>query len=245
MLHMGFSDHWVNLIMSLYSEASATVLLNGQPGSTFKLQRLVRQGCPLAPYLYILVADVLGHMLDDEFRGLKGLTLPDGSSASNSMFADDTALYLVGETANLNTAMGILNLFCTASGAKLNWAKTVSIWAAQEERSWSWPEDPGILWLQPGQTTKLLGFPIGFRIPQEEINNKILLAVNWAIINWGANTLSLAGRIMISNQVTLASIWYLCSCASIKAAAFRQVRSVVRNYIWGAKTGQKTRAKIS
>lgn len=141
--------------------------------------------------------------------------------------------------------MDILNLFCLASGAKLNWTKIVSIWASPTERSWQWQDDPGITWLPAGHTTRLLGFPMGFRIPKEEINNKILLAINRSIISWGANTLSLAGRIMISNQVTLACIWYLCSCSSVTSAAFRQTRAVVRNYIWGASAGQKTRAKIS
>lgn len=218
---MGFSDHWVNLVMALYTEASAAVILNGRVGKNFTLQRSVRQGCPLAPYLYLSVADVLGHMLDDETRGLTGLRLPDGTLASNSMFADDTSLYLVGEAANLNTAMNILDIFCTASGAKLNWNKTVSIWTSMEAKTWPWPEDPGIRWLPVGQSTRLLGFPIGYKVPREEINNKIILAVNKALITWGSHTLSLAGRIMISNQVILASIWYLCSCSSITAAAFR------------------------
>lgn len=69
-------------------------------------------------------------MLDDTSRGVQELQLPDGNTASNSMFADDTALYLVGEAANLNTAMGILDRFCLASGAKLNWSKTNSIWTS-------------------------------------------------------------------------------------------------------------------
>lgn len=50
---------------------------------------------------------------------------------------------------------------------------------------------------------------------------------------------------MISNQVMLASIWYLCSCSSITSAAFKQTRASIRNFIWGARVGQTTRAKIS
>lgn len=137
------------------------------------------------------------------------------------MFPNDTALYLVGEGMNLNTTMGILNKFCTASGAKLNWNKTTSIWASPQERTWRWLEDPGITWILAGHATCLLGYPIGFRVPKEEINNKILLAINKALITWSSNTLSLAGRIIILNQVLLASIWYLCSCSSITSATFK------------------------
>ena len=31
----------------------------------FPLQRSIRQGCPLAPYLYVIIADALGYMLQD------------------------------------------------------------------------------------------------------------------------------------------------------------------------------------
>jgi hypothetical protein len=73
MLHMGFSNHWVQLVMALYTDAYVTVILNGQTGSTFALERSVCQGCPLAPYLYLLVTDVLVRMLDDRRRGINVL----------------------------------------------------------------------------------------------------------------------------------------------------------------------------
>jgi hypothetical protein len=54
----------------------------------------------------------------------------------------------------------------------------------------------------------------------------------------------LAGRILLANQVMLAAIWYLCSCSNISMTALKHSRGMVRNYIWGAKIGKSTRAKV-
>jgi len=53
-------------------------------------------GCLLAPYLFILVRDVLRHMLEDPKFGVEGPTLPKGGTLRAQTFADDIALYLKG-----------------------------------------------------------------------------------------------------------------------------------------------------
>ncbi len=47
--------------------------------------------------------------------------------------------------------------------------------------------------------------------------------------------LSLAGRILVANQVLLASIWYLAACWNPNPRMCCQVRGVIRNFIWGGK----------
>ncbi len=105
---------------SLYKSASSAIKLNGVEGSTFPLGRSVRQGCPLSPYLFILATDVLGHMLDDHCFGVKGLALPGGGKITDQTFADDTALYLQGMRDNMERMQKVLDIFCKASGAKIN-----------------------------------------------------------------------------------------------------------------------------
>ncbi len=91
---LGFSPTWVHWVTSLYRDATSAIKLNGIPGPDFKLERSVRQGCPLAPYLFILATDVLGYMLEDPKYGIEGLALPRGGQIKDQTFADDTALYL-------------------------------------------------------------------------------------------------------------------------------------------------------
>jgi hypothetical protein len=71
----GFGDTWIRWVKALYKEASSAVKMNGETGLDFQLARSVRQGCPLAPYLFILATDVLGYMLADPIHEVEGLSL--------------------------------------------------------------------------------------------------------------------------------------------------------------------------
>jgi mannosylglycoprotein endo-beta-mannosidase len=91
---LGFSGTWVSWVGSLYQAAFSTIKVNGAAGPNFQLARLVRQGCLLAPYLFILVTDVLGYMMADLKHGVEGLSLPRGGLIRDQTFVDNTALYL-------------------------------------------------------------------------------------------------------------------------------------------------------
>jgi hypothetical protein len=52
---------------------------------------------PLAPYLFILAVDVLGHMLDDIKYNVEGLTLPKGTCVRDQTLVDDTALWRLNQ----------------------------------------------------------------------------------------------------------------------------------------------------
>jgi hypothetical protein len=92
MKKMGFSSKWINWTAIFYQGAQTQVLVNGQPGRAFEMERGVRQGCPMALYMYLFVQDVLGHMISDLDNGMKGLTMPGNSILREVFFADDSTL---------------------------------------------------------------------------------------------------------------------------------------------------------
>jgi hypothetical protein len=75
--------------------------------------------------LFILVMDVLGHMITK--ASSEGLLLPLSSRALQhriSIYADDVALFLRPESGDISITMDILNLFGEASGLKTNLQKS-------------------------------------------------------------------------------------------------------------------------
>ena len=77
---MGFGQSFVGWVNLFYNNVSSSVNVNGYISNSFNLSRGVRQGCPLSPLLYVLVAEVLACNI--RFNGvISGLSLPGSSSS--------------------------------------------------------------------------------------------------------------------------------------------------------------------
>ncbi len=72
--------------------------------------------------------------------GVEGLALLGGERIMDQTFADDTALYLQGTRGNMERAQKVLDIFCKASEAKINWNKSCAIWASKRNRNGSGAE---------------------------------------------------------------------------------------------------------
>lgn len=62
---MGFGNKWCRWIKACLSSASMSVFVNGSPTEEFNLERGVRQGDPLPPFLFILAAEGLNVMVQE------------------------------------------------------------------------------------------------------------------------------------------------------------------------------------
>lgn len=65
-------------------------------GESFGMERSVRQGCPLAPYMFLFFAEAMAHYLRARTAGLHSVRLPikDDSELLDLEYADNSALYV-------------------------------------------------------------------------------------------------------------------------------------------------------
>ena len=70
LIHLGFGITFVRWIMSCVTTMSFSVLINGATSPFFHAERGLRQGCPLSPLLFLLVAEGLSCLLLEAHRGL-------------------------------------------------------------------------------------------------------------------------------------------------------------------------------
>ena len=91
----GFPPTFINQVQSCINSPWIALLVNGRPTDFFKASRGIRQGCPLSPFLYILVVNSFSRRLSrlqDEGL-LRGLSFQYGFNPINhALFVDDTIL---------------------------------------------------------------------------------------------------------------------------------------------------------
>ena len=59
----GFPNKYYDWINILFNEASTVIDVNGNLSKPIRLQRSIRQGCPIAPLLFVIVADAMSYVL--------------------------------------------------------------------------------------------------------------------------------------------------------------------------------------
>jgi hypothetical protein len=126
---MGFPTEFIALTKLLFNGAHARVHINGRSTDYFSVQQGVRQGCPLAPYLFLIVGEVLNQCLKDEMQRqrIQGLNLPGIAAQQTTLqYANDTSLFLRGEEQVVRNTIELLNTFSFGSRLLFNWNKSMA-----------------------------------------------------------------------------------------------------------------------
>ena len=117
------------MVRMLFHDANILVNINNQVTNAFGIHRRVRQGCPLAPYLFIIMAETLKAKIKHAMRlnNLKCITLPQCNFQQTiSQYAFDTTFTMKVEESSVDSLVGILHKFGIASGLETNWHKSVA-----------------------------------------------------------------------------------------------------------------------
>ena len=77
---MNFGEKIMDMVKLLYSESTAKVVINGDLGEAFETKGGVKQGCPLSPYLFILVLELMAIEMR-ESPDIEGIKLEDKDKA--------------------------------------------------------------------------------------------------------------------------------------------------------------------
>ncbi|CAN6352985.1 unnamed protein product [Urochloa humidicola] len=118
----GFPQEWCCWIREMLHTSKLAVLVNGRPGTWFPCKRGVRQGDPLSPYLFLLVADVLQQMIKQD----GGIRHPAAADVPCPVlqYADDTLILLKADCQDLQRLKATLEQFSEFTGLKINYSKS-------------------------------------------------------------------------------------------------------------------------
>ena len=180
LLAMGFGPSFIAWVDLFYHGVRSSVNVNGRLSPYFTLSRGARQGCPLSPLLYVLVAEVLAVNIRANLR-FRGLTLPGSSDPLPciSQYADDTSLIVTSDD-SIKGVFDTYRLYERGSGSKVNLSKSTGLWLG----AWNDRSDAPVSLDWSSVKIKVLGVFIGAG-NLEEINwRPRITAVENILLSW-------------------------------------------------------------
>ena len=117
----GFGPSFIQWVRTFYQNISSCVFNNGFASGHFPIQRGVRQGDPLSPYLFIIVLEVLATRIRGD-ASIRGVNV-DGNDIKLQIFADDLTGFVRNEQ-SFNRFLDTTEEFGDCSGLRINYDKT-------------------------------------------------------------------------------------------------------------------------
>jgi hypothetical protein len=205
LLAYGFSSEFINLIKACIDKPWIAPLVNGRPANYFQATRGIRQGCPLSPFLYILMADSLSRKLIAERNvgTIPGIRPTKGTEAVNHALFVDDSLLLGGASLRIARAFNeIIQNFCCISGALVNKRKSVVYgWNTEEKTILRIARLLGFPGFVSWDKIKYLGLPLTLGANRSSLWMEVISKIKSKIVAWGGQWLNNVGKLILIKAV--------------------------------------------
>jgi hypothetical protein len=193
--------------------------------------------------LFAVATQPLMDHLDAELaaRCFQGVRITDTLTISYRLFADDGGMFIPPIEGAFLATHRCLEVYESASGAKLNLQKSVII-------PFCLPSIPA--WLIAtqchisiaGEIHKYLGAPWGFEIADTDLHNFYVAKISDRLKTWSKKLLSLPGRILLVKHVLQAIPIYHMMFIRLPNKTTTRIKQICRDFLWGfnQEGGRKT-----
>ena len=220
---------WISL---LREKSFSRVEQNGNFSDNILLSRGCRQGDPISPYLFVLCAEILSHVIR-EYPGIKGIETY-GIENKLSQYADDTTIFIKAELESLSGVIRVLDWFRKISGLEMNKDKTkvVKIGAIRD-RSISLEGKFGLDWTEDFE---VLGIKYRIRhmetITDDNISSKLSEMKKLTAL-WNTRSLTPYGKVTIIKSLVQSKITHiLLSLPNPSNNTFKDIQTLVDAFLW-------------
>lgn len=234
LLRMGFSKGWRKWIKACISRAWFLVIVNGKVVVFFSSTQGVRQGDPLSPALFIIMAEAFSRTINHQhvIGKWKGATIAGTNiSVTHSLFVDDNFLFGASNIQEAHQIKSSLHLYSIVSGQAINEKKSkVYIFNTNKVIS--------------DKIVKILGFTMDF-LPSKYLEipffmgtkkssywSSVVQRIQSRIAAWKTRWLSLADRILLIKSVlsTIPNDFLAVLKAPIKF--LQHIQKLIRSFLW-------------
>ena len=230
----GFGENFVKWVTILYDDAESSILTNGYRSKHFKIERSVRQGCPIAPYLYVLQAEPFMCSVRKNSK-INGIKVPPQNPMSpekevkNGAFVDDTQLF-ISTVPSIDEIFRTIGTYEKASGAAANYQKTEGMLLG------SWKERPPpsnkIKWKQQ---IKALGVWHGYNIDENKYWEEKLAKIEKNLKMWRKRNLSFKGKVLLIKSLGISVVGYETQMKGMPENMIKPIKDILFKFLWDNK----------
>ena len=205
---LGFPQRYIEMVMLSFIDTTAHIIINGYKTDAVELLGGGRQGDPHFPTLFCIAMFALNLLIESD-TDMQGIPVSGyHENFKQTAFMDDITTG-ISTHQDLSRIKASIDTFCLASGAVVNWDKTVAL------RLGSWqnldtnnlpPElkvIPQLTWAENTELIRILGILVGNKVRRDaSANNALQKMKQYAQSRKGHNT-HLIGRITLTNACLL------------------------------------------
>lgn len=201
---LGLPPAFVHQVTTLHKDTTTKVQINGHLSNPILLSTGVRQGCPLAPLLFICAMELIAHHL--RLSHPEGPPIPDCPTKTFFGYADDTTIFLPNQD-HLPRALATLAHVATHTGLRINTLKS-SIIPLGPLAETSPPTDSPIPWVTMESSVRILGIQFSAALDPKHTWQPILDALPTQLRFWNGVYPSVLSKIAILNNFVSPAFLY-------------------------------------
>lgn len=206
----------------------------GERSSYFRTYRGLRQGDPLSPLLFNLVADALGVMLQsaidkDHIKGVLTNLIPRG--VSHFQYADDTVIMVEASVPYIRNLKLILYCFEWLTGLKINFHKSeVYVFGVSQEEK---ERMANMLNCALGSfPMKYLGVPVSYKHLNMEAFRPIVQKMRNILDPWKGKFITSGGRQILTNTCLSSIPMYCMGFYLLKDGVHKEMDNIRAKFFW-------------
>jgi hypothetical protein len=119
----GIQGLYLKIMKAIYSKPVANIKVNGEKPEAIPLTSGTRQGCPLSPYIFNIVLEVLARAIKQ--KEINGIQIGK-EEVKISLFADGTIVYISDPKNFTRELLNLISSFSAVAGYKINSNKSVA-----------------------------------------------------------------------------------------------------------------------
>lgn len=237
MFKFGFDYRWIEWIMTFVRTPTFSVNINGAPHGFIQPERGIRQGDPLSPYLFILCAEILSHMMKKaEAQGLiKGIKISNKSPpVSHLLFADDSLFFFQANMKSCLAIKDILTQYERASGQMVNTRKSALHFGKRVHETMKTNIRRTLQIHNEGGCNKYLGLPEQFGRKKIKLFQHIVKKVREKTKGWRNKFISQGGNEVLLKAIALAMPVYTMNCYKLPKNTCEEIERIIAQYWWSS-----------